>query len=282
VHLDYKVVVVTPAGRKEYIELLAQYLLRDHGLVDEYHLWLNTLDNADLEYLYGLEQTYPGYIFCIKRDPDIYLDMNHPGFSIFQFFRYCTEQDTVYVRLDDDICYVSREALRELIDFRIRNREYFLVSANIINNALCSYLHQRMGLIDTRKGIAGYSCTDTTGWRDPRFAEHVHNTFFRHYGAGHLDKYKFERWELNMYERFSINCISWLGEDFQKFSGEVGVAEEEWLSRIKPMQLGRINCICGNSIVCHYAFYTQRAYLSETNILKAYKTIYRKEISSEA
>src|SRR5262245_14409985 len=233
-YLEHKIIAVTPAGRKEYIELLVRYLLRDRGLVDEYHLWLNTPDHEDLEYLRNLEQSHPGYISCKERDPNIYLDMNHAGLSIFQFFRYCTEPNTVYVRLDDDICYINRGALRELIDFRIRHREYFLVSANIVNNALCSYLHQRMGIIDLGKGVSGYLCTDSTGWRDPRFAEHVHRTFFRHYDAGTIDTYKFPRWELSTNERFSINCISWLGEEFQKFSGVVGVAEEEWLSRIKP------------------------------------------------
>lgn len=277
----HKVIVVTPAGRKEYIELLVRYLLRDRGLIDEYHLWLNTPDEADLEYLRDLERSYPGYIFCRERDPNIHLDMNHAGLSIFQYFQYCTEPGAVYVRLDDDICFIRQGALRELVDFRIRNQAYFLVSANIINNALCSYIHQRMGLIDASKGVAGYLCMDTTGWRDPRYAEHVHRAFFRHHAEDLLEKYSFERWELNTYERFSINCISWLGDDFRKFDGQVGVAEEEWLSRLKPMQLGRINCICGSAIVSHYAFYTQRPYLAGTDILQTYKSICRQELGEE-
>jgi hypothetical protein len=272
-HLEKRVIVVTPAGRKENMELLVRYMLRDRGLVDEYHLWLNTTNDKDLEYLHSLERSYPEYISCKERDPEIHLDMTKLGFSIYQFFRYCTRPDTVYVRLDDDICYVHHDAIRELVDFRIRNPQYFLVYGNTINNALCSCLHQKMALIDSSRGIAGYNCTDSTGWRDPRFAEHVHRTFFRHRLEGNLDKYKFAVWELNSGERNSINCISWLGEEFEKFNGEVGVDEEEWLARSKPIQLGKINSICGSAIVCHYAFFTQRPHLEKTDILETYKAI---------
>jgi hypothetical protein len=67
--------------------------------------------------------------------------------------------------------------------------------------------------------------------------------------------------------------ISWLGKEFKKFNGDVGLDEEEWLSCDKPKQIQMPNIIFGDSLFVHYAFFTQRQYLDNTNILETYKKI---------
>ena len=45
-----KVVVVTPSGRKTYLNLLKNYIL-NNPIVDEWQLWFNTTDKENINYL---------------------------------------------------------------------------------------------------------------------------------------------------------------------------------------------------------------------------------------
>jgi len=261
-------VIVTPAGREKYLEILFLYLKRDYelGHFKEWHLWMNTVNQEDIDYMEGLAKEYD----WVRVIP---LSIPHAGsLSIHSFYRmpdYCDE-DSVYLRLDDDICFVDNLAIERMFQFRLNNPQYFLTFGNIVNNAICGHIHQRMRLVPKDEGINGYSCMDFTGWKNPLFAELVHETFFKNYFF--RDVYHFRPWELFHYERFSINCISWLGKDFAKFKGEVYYDEEAWLSETKPIMEERPCCICGNALFVHFAFYTQREYLEEhTDLLQRYK-----------
>ena len=46
-----RIVVVTPAGRKRYLEILFRYILKLRPIMDEYRLWVNTENNEDIEYM---------------------------------------------------------------------------------------------------------------------------------------------------------------------------------------------------------------------------------------
>lgn len=268
-----KVVVCTPAGRQEYLEILIPYILRSRGVIDEYQIWLNTQDESDIAYIRNLESLFPGFVRVVDPDPNIPIIPDKKGYSIYQFFKGCVERGTVYIRLDDDIVFVDKEAIETLARFRIQNPQYFLVYGNIINNSICSHLHQRFGIVDQQAGTVGYWCVDDVGWNSGLFAEHCHRWFFHHYHDGRHDKYKFKKWDLNVFERVSINVISWLGDEFAEFNGEVGVDEEQWLSVDKPLSISKMNAICGQSLFAHYAFYVQREHVNTTNILNLYRQV---------
>lgn len=266
---NHRIVVVTPAGRKEYLEILIPYILRDSDIVDEYHLWANTDVTEDLNYIELMSKKYPNFIKVIYRDPSIPVPAAR-SLAIFQFFKTCIDENTIYIRLDDDIVFIEQDAIKKLALFRIENPKYFLVYGNIINNAICTHLHQRFGAVESEE-LATYDCTSPIGWANGEFAEFVHHNFIRKFKIRELDKFKFNVWELPYYERVSINVISWLGTEFNKFDGKVGNDEELWLSQIKPSEIKKMNCIYGQSLFSHYAFYTQRKYLEETSILQLYK-----------
>ena len=145
--------------------------------------------------------------------------------------------------------------------------------ANTVNNAISSHLHQRFGAIDSSLGLAGYHCMDDIGWRVPRFAEHAHRSFLRSYEDGLSERFIFPDWVLFYFERYSINCFSFFGSDFSSFGGRVGQDEEQWLSVEYPREKGRMNVICGNAVVAHFAFHTQREYLDRTDLLHRYTAI---------
>jgi hypothetical protein len=153
---DYKVIVITPAGRKRYLEILVEYVKRLKGIVDEYHIWLNTEDKKDIEYIKSLASDY---IKVIEK-PGPY----HNN-GIYRFFPYCIQPKTVYVRFDDDIVFLdNNEAFINFVKYRIAHPEYFLLYANIINNSIISHLHHRLGNFNDKKGLATYDCICKTGW----------------------------------------------------------------------------------------------------------------------
>ena len=51
----YRVVVVTPAGRRRYMRLLVPQVMAS-PLVDRYDLWINTPDQGDLAFLRGVAE----------------------------------------------------------------------------------------------------------------------------------------------------------------------------------------------------------------------------------
>lgn len=278
-----RVVTVTPAGREKYLRILAPYLEAMKGVVDEHRFWVNTCDPGDIAYIESL----------VRSDPEFYkanyLEDPRPGWRgnrrvrlIREFFPTCAEANTVYVRFDDDICWVHPEAITRLLDFRIDNPQYFLVYPGIINNGRTAYIHQVMGRLPENLGepnwVKSFDSYLLTG-RKPEIALVIHEHFLHYLASGRCDDLMFGRYVLSNYEQVSINCISWLGEDFAEFGGVVANEscdwlEENWLTMVKPRELGRPNCIYGQALVCHFAFHTQRDYLEQqTNVLGLYELL---------
>lgn len=254
-----RVVVVTPAGRKKYLELLVPQIVALRPIVDEYRLWVNTPKQTDIEYMESLEDDF------IKLERLQNEDVDGTN-SIRFFFRNCCDPDTIYVRFDDDIISIDRANFNKLIEFRIKNPEYFLVYGNILNNCIVTHLQQRLGNIPAIKGrLAEYDYKGDFGWRNAEFAEELHRYILEH----SFEKFRFPgKWILNEYEHMSINCISWLGEGFD---GIVECDEEKCLSVEKPNRLKRPNCIFGEFVCIHFAFHTQREHLDQTDILSRYR-----------
>lgn len=264
---NHRVVLTIPAGRRRYLEVLIPQILRQAGW-DELQIWLNTGDAADLAYLHALP----------ARDPRIRLLPLPDGVkprgprTIHHFFTHCTADDTVYIRIDDDICYLEPQVIAKLAHFRIANPQAFLVFPVIVNNAIISHIWQALGIISL-DGYIGANCTDAIGWENPRFAESLHRMFLAALREGEVSRLKFPSRPIAM-SRMSINCIAWLGHEFAKFQGKLGSDnEEEWLSVTRPTQLGGYNLIFGEAIVSHFAFYPQRDHMDGTDILERYRAI---------
>lgn len=88
---EHRVVVVTPAGRRRYMELLVPQLLGFRSVVDEYRIWQNTEDPEDIAYFRELEAAHPGFVTLQTLPPGRRVDGNA---SIHAFFDACTDPDT--------------------------------------------------------------------------------------------------------------------------------------------------------------------------------------------
>jgi hypothetical protein len=62
--------------------------------------------------------------------------------------------------------------------------------------------------------------------------------------------------------------MAWIGKDLKEYVAAPD--DEQYFAVTEPRRLGRYNIICGNAIVSHFAFNTQRNYLDSTDLLTRY------------
>lgn len=260
---NYKVVVNTAAGRRRYMQYLIPYIVSS-GIVDRYDIWINTHNGADIEFFKRVAELYP--IVNLVWQPDGVVNGNK---SINAFYKQCIEDNTIYFKLDDDIVWMEPNLIEKMVEFRLSNPEYFLVSPLVINNSLSTYLLQ----IEEKLNLREYCNADSSHpilWRSGRFAADLHDWFLTNY----LLQNKWDSLHIGIkpmgITRFSINSILWFGNDMRAFNGEVPGDDEEYLSSIYPAKQGLANAWNGDAIVAHFAFFTQREELDRMGILERY------------
>lgn len=262
-----KKIIVTPAGRKPYLEILAAHLYKRRGQFDEWHIWQNTQNEEDLEFLQHLDAKI---ISPTNSNPSLGTQ------NISSFYPIdSVDPNALYLRLDDDIVWMEPNFINKMFSYRANNTKNFLIFANIINNSVCSHLHMRYGYISWND-LLGYNCFDPVGWSSPIFAHNLHNTFLSNFQ--NYNKFYFNDWYLYLTERVSVNAISWRGEDMLLCGGDVTINppnsiqdEEEWLCKYGPSVSGnKRNVIYGQALCVHYAYKTQRDHLEKTDFLYRY------------
>ena len=132
----YKIVVNTAAGRRRYMQYLIPFIV-SCPIVDRYDIWVNTHNGADIEFFKRVAALYP--VVNLVWQPDGVVNGNK---SINAFYRECVESKTIYFKLDDDIVWMEPGLIEKMVEFRVSNPRYFVVSPLVINNSLSTYLLQ--------------------------------------------------------------------------------------------------------------------------------------------
>lgn len=260
---NYKIVVNTAAGRRRYMQYLVPFIVGS-DIVDRYDIWVNTHNGADIEFFKQLAAKYP--VVNLVWQPDGVVG----GIaSINAFYRDCVEENTIYFKMDDDIVWMESDAIKKMVDFRIDNPQYFLVSPLVINNSLSTYLLQVCGKIKLNQYFNS-SANNPVLWKSGNFASQLHAWFLNGYlKQGKTTELHVGKREMGM-TRFSINAILWFGEDMKALNGIVPGDDEEFLSCIHPTTIGKTNCWNGDVLFSHFAFFTQREQLDKMSILEQY------------
>lgn len=178
--------------------------------------------------------------------------------SIRHFMRFCCDPEIIYVRIDDDVCWMAPDCIEKLVEFRINNPEHFLVYANIINNNICSYLHQSMGAMTRKSASLAYESSCGDAMANPNVACEAHDCFRHHYEQHTLNEYVFKQWIDWQNTRICINLISWFGRDmYQDGRDFVNKNEELEMSVRLPEVKQSTKAICGEALAVHYSYGTQ-------------------------
>lgn len=166
----YHVVANTAAGRRRYMQYLVPFVLACDE-IERYDIWVHTHDTEDIEFFQLLEKQYPKIHLIYQ--PDGIVGGNR---TINPFYRFCCEPNTIYIKLDDDIVWMEPDALKKMIDFRIDNPSYFVVSPLVINNSLSTYLLQITDKLSLDKYYIS-SSSHPVLWGSGDFAEQLHEWF---------------------------------------------------------------------------------------------------------
>jgi len=278
---DRRVVVCVPCGRKKYLRVLLPFLLSERAkIVDEVQLWINTDVTEDLQYLKTVSDQFANKLRRVVNDGQIVraaYDAARSNFifadSICFFYKKTVEPDTIYIKLDDDMCWIHPDFFVNLCDDLIANEDRcFFVSANVMNIATSSKIYQDMGVVGTEAGICTSDARCPIGCIDGKFAKYLHERFLELHANDEVEKLYFESYEAT--GRHRIGAIAYTGETFAKFGGHVSAADEKDLTQIIARRLGLPMRTCGNALICHFASAHQRALLEdETDILDRYLKI---------
>ena len=265
-----KIIIVTPAGRSRYLKLLLKQLKKQKNDFDEWHLWENTQNKEDEIYIKNLVKKYD-WIKCITRKFPKNIKKG-TSYGISLFWNYVNDKNTVYIRFDDDIIYIEENFIKKIVKFRLDNPKYSIVYGNIVNNNIIDHIHQKIGAFSGVTTLfpnldksfklntnINYNCMGNS-WKSKILPIFIHNKFIKDIENNNLEKWKFDKWELNNFERVSINCLCWRGGDMDNFNfiDEKNNDEERLISCVYPKVKNKPNVIFGGALVSHGAFFTQR------------------------
>ena len=82
-----RVVSVTPAGRRRYIEILVPHLLRQRHVIQEHHWWLNTNVAEDIAYIHQLCADHPDFFRVCVKSFDVIEDARREYLEVLRRFR---------------------------------------------------------------------------------------------------------------------------------------------------------------------------------------------------
>lgn len=248
-----KVITVTPTGRMKFLKLLLKYILDNKHIIDEHHFWINTNDEEVKAYIEGVCDADRKFFKAIPCDVPI--SDENPILSIHSFYKNCISDDTIYIKIDDDICFIQEGTIEKVVAFREKHKEYFVISPIVINNFMF-YKIQNVPYENTKDKNLGV-------WMHSMFLDNYPNL---------PPSCDFDYLEIGQERpRININLICWFGSDFKKFGGIMDdFDDEEWISLTKPALLNKKNAIVGNTLACHYSFHWQ---IIDDFIYESYKNI---------
>jgi hypothetical protein len=263
---------------------LIKYLERDanRGLVDEVWAFMNTDpvgQEADVSYAHELAEQYPWFV--LKHRPEGVFIHGQKQRNTGYAYRYMTDPDAIYLRLDDDVVYLHEDAIENLVRARIDMPAPTAVFPIIINNAICSHFLQLCGKVPMEWGAVNAYCMDPTGWANGPFAVKLHEMLMDHIEAGTVeDLYLYQDFPLQPGTQFSVSCFASLGSMYAELPNGPGILvpdEEESFHTIHhPLATGRPNILRGNAVVSHWSFFPQHPFLNATDLLDRYRALAEK------
>jgi hypothetical protein len=267
----FKIKPLVFAGRKETMQILFPLIKSD--IIDEVLVCVNTRNGDDIAFIDQYTQSHPDF----KK-------ISIPGHIIGKpaaythMFSLMAEPDTIYIKLDDDLIYLSPGFFEELVEYRIANPEYLCIYPWVINNPLCNWLGGWFKEFNNQSDCMFWT------WQDPNYAMMLLTAFaegklpIRQRADYVFDKKdSFYRPEIRFSICPSINAVCFWGRDCNdmNWAGRMPKygSDEVFLTQGIFDEDGstRKNIVYSKPVCAHYAFYTQRNVLNAMKVLEKYK-----------
>jgi hypothetical protein len=178
--------------------------------------------------------------------------------------------DAVVLKCDDDIIYFDLAKLEEFVSFRRSRDEFFMVSANVVNNGVCAFLQQRSGVIPQEDDAFELPPNGLCGslWSDGAKAERLHRLFLNRparFTAAGGDPIAWNH-------RISINFVALLGKDLG-FIPDIMFDDEHDLCYGVRKRAKKHNCIFPRFVASHLSFWKQDASMGVQEIISSYDAL---------
>lgn len=154
--------------------------------MDYINFVVNTKKQADVAYLDRLINTTDLYRKVIIDISD------ESGENFRTIWATAVEENTLYIKIDDDIVFIHEDAISRMIDTKIRHPEAHNVAANIVNSALTNWFHYHT------QAVYPYLPEPAPGATRNRSAESWRASELPAYTGAVPDRYDFgpcERWD---------------------------------------------------------------------------------------
>jgi hypothetical protein len=261
---DFKIITITPLGRRKYIELLFPYILQNKRIIDKHIFWVNTKNQDDINYVEDLVSKYPK-IFAIE-----YGVKNKGKKFVNDLYLNCNDIKTIYIKINDDICWINSDAILNLLEFRINNPNFFLIYPIVMNTGINVGLYQAMGHIPiylTGEWPWDYRHNFDLSKFDGITGQILHEVLLKKIQKKQLNDLVIERYVLSDYECVPEHCVCWFGKDFLYLNEKKSLYEPNFLSQIESESRNKYSCLCGSSLMSHFSYSSQEEYLLEQTFL---------------
>jgi len=301
-----KLIVLTFGGRECSLRILFPLILKYKKYIHEFRLYIATVIQSDIDYMekFAQQHDFVKTIYLTINGKKI-TDNSQKELIWNNAYESCQEDDTVYLKMDDDITYFDETLFTDFINYRTNNCTAPILFPIIINNSTVSNILQENNIYNPReKSNMLYSWKNTynrikshvnnnklkrmricdfvshteilcpIAWGNLQYCYDLHSQFLNDINNGDIKKYYLkDNIVLQHAEPISINVCSWLGSDLKKYTQEYGnvYCDENYLTVYLPIWSNFNNEIYSRSVVAHYAYYKQRELgLDNTDILERY------------
>jgi len=265
-----KIIIVIPAGVFPELIALCNHLSHEKDFFDEVHIWANTYDSQKIEKINNLTKRFN----FIKIIPISWEKPTHGGWlgieNIGKFMSLCTTDD-YYLRIDTDICFIEKDAIKKIINCRLKkeNKKYFMIYGNIINNPFTFYKYQQNNILKNhpvyeKKYANASRCSGDSMLK-------IHRHFKDVIKSNNLKKYYFKDYAFDSKElKIPVNVICWHGKKLRDISSNLITNNEEGVLTNHAAQ----NLVCGDALFVHLSYACQRTEINNQRKLQEIKKYY--------
>jgi hypothetical protein len=145
--LGVEIIAAVMYGRRDRTAILDCYLQRNlalnGGYLDKVVFVPETGTEEQLDWLSALVSSTPGYYLLESPEE------GPPDDQVSAFGRAWTlaQAGPLYIQISSETVFIANDTIASLVQMRLGHPDYFLISANVVNQPILSWVHHHLGVV---------------------------------------------------------------------------------------------------------------------------------------